>query len=279
MNNFQRIKKMLASVETTEELYRVLGTLSIEQQRACEYNIKIGNCDKNHCLCKQHVFDPCCMCGMTEYLKADTVESVECAGKWDFIKSLNIGDTFEVVLNNNRTAIFQKVHVKNGVSYVVLHHLWDMWHYINTRDTNVGGFPTSRINHILNEAILYELPEDLVEAILPRKITQSVDGVEYTTICKLWLPSMIELFGTEDSKMVHRGVERDNEQFEWYKKGGGERQVKERRGLKSHWWTRTPAVEDLTNFYVVTTNTLVNPFCFSFPADCSSGIAFGFCIM
>lgn len=275
MNNFQRIKDMVANSETPEELSCAMAVLYAEQQRACVHNTQMGKCDVS--ICRQYS-NSCCMLGMTEYLKAgdeNTTEPVDNSQKsnnWDFVKDLCVGDTLEVTLKNNKTVKFEKVHNKTGVSFFVLKDLWMYRHHMNPTATNKGGYPDSDANEWLNNDIIALLPDDLVEKILPRKITQYIDGKEYSTVCKLWMPSIIEVFGKEDWSEETLAIEPNDEQFEWFEEE--KHRIKEFAGAASYWWLRSPIVSYSTNFWLVS----YNGSCSSNTAYNYIGIAFGFCI-
>lgn len=274
MSNFQRIKDMIASMETPEELSCALAVLNAEQQRACLHNTKMGKCNVN--ICRQYS-NSCCMLGMTEYLKAgdgevtETVDNTQEYNRWDFIKSLNTGETFEVTLKNNKTVVFEKVHNKEGISFFVLKDLWMYRHHMNPTNTNEGGFPSSDANEWLNNDILYLLPDDLVEKILPRKITQHISGKEYSTVCKLWIPSVIEVFGEEWGEEI-LAIEPNNEQFDWFK--DEQHYIKEFAGSNGSWWLRSPYVNYSTYFWYVSNHGYYG----HYYATNYIGIVFGFCI-
>ena len=275
MSNFQRIKDMVASTETPEELSCVLAVLNAEQHRACLHNTKMGKCNVN--ICRQYS-NSCCMLGMTEYLKAgseestEPVENTQKSNRWDFIKSLSAGDTFEVTLKNNKTVVFEKVHNKAGISFFVLKDLWMYRHHMNPTSNNEGGFPNSDANEWLNNDILYLLPDDLVEKILPRKITQYIDGKEYSTVCKLWIPSVVEVFGKDDWSEETLAIEPTDEHFDWFKEE--KHRIKEFAGSADSWWLRSPGVGGSTAFWAVGSSG----YCGHVSAGNYYGVAFGFCI-
>ena len=188
------------------------------------------------------------------------------------MKKLHTGDIFEVTLKNTETIRFEKVHSKAGVTFFVLKDLWLCEYPMNCISTNEGGFPNSNINEWLNSVVIALLPDELVEKILPRKITQYIDGKEYSTICKLWIPSAVEVFGKDACSGKALLIEPNNEQFRWFKKA--KHRIKGSVDFDPYWWTRTPNPSSSELFWFVYnhghhTNSSANT---------HLGVAFGFCM-
>jgi hypothetical protein len=266
---------MIAESETPEELACAMTLLESEGERACKYNSQLGKC--NMSLCRQHS-QGCCMLGMTEYLKAQCDSTATLTGseqnvsRWSHIKNLPIGGAFEVILKDGKTVVFEKVHNKEGVSFFVLRDLWSSKHPMNVKETNSGGFADSVMNWWLKNKVLSLLPDDLVSKILPRKITQHINGEEFSDMCKLWIPSAIEVFGKEDWSEETLAIEPNDEQFEFFKNEG--HHIKKFDDYAYGWWLRSPNVHYTYYFWDVHANGQRN----HYNANGNLGVAFGFCI-
>ena len=278
MSKFQEIKDKVLSAKTPEELACVLVELSTEQQRACMYNTQMSKCDMSVC---GKYSSSCCNLGMTEYLKFGgdkTAEPVNIPQEVDcftWIRNKNVGDILEVKLKNCNVVEFEKVHSKAGISFFVLKDIWPYLMHMNATRTAVGGYPGSYLNKWLNEDVLELIPDELKEVILPRKITQDVNGRKYSTVCKLWIPSIVEVYGKDDIDTGEEilNIEPNNEQFEWFK--SKENIVKDYDNARGYWWLRTPFRPSSTsNFCYIN----ASGDCLCSVPSVPLGIVFGFCI-
>lgn len=97
------------------------------------------------------------------------------------------------------------------------------------------------------ETILPLLPDDLVEAIIPRRIVQRMGGSEFESVDKIWAPSYTELFGTD------RGTDQTGDvgdvQFEFFK--SKKNRIKFFKDDVNYWWLRSPSATNSTAFWNV----------------------------
>lgn len=108
-------------------------------------------------------------------------------------------------------------------------------HSMNPRSSygDSGGWSNCEMREYLNSDILDLFPDDFREIIIPRTITQKIDGKKYESIDRLWLPSQTEVFqnNKDDADVgdIHFPIF-DNERVR-VKLVGNETQW---------WWLRTP---------------------------------------
>ena len=118
---------------------------------------------------------------------------------------------------------------------LVAHDCLPNEHFMNRQNTygDSGGWKNCDMRKCLNQDLLSLFPDDLVEVIKPRQIIQKIDGTEYDSIDKLWLPSQTEMF-----KNSACDIDVGDKHLPLF---SGERsRVKERNGETWYWWLRTP---------------------------------------
>lgn len=140
---------------------------------------------------------------------------------------------------------------------------------MNDRNTNAGGWHDSKMRKKLNEDSIKLLPDDLVEVIKPRIITQILGGRRYESTDKLWLPSLTEVLGEQERC---RDCDFGDKQFPAF--NTPKKRVKMLNKVTSSWWLRSPYASSSTFFCLVGSygTSFINY------ASSSSGVAFGFCI-
>ena len=133
---------------------------------------------------------------------------------------------------------------------------------MNDINTNAGGWHDSKIRNKLNGDFIKLLPDDLVDVIKPRTVTQILGGRRYESTDKLWLPSSTEVFGDNER---YSGCDFGDKQFPAFTTQRN--RVKMIKNDTWHWWTRSPYSGNSTGFW--------NAFggkCYANSASNSSGV-------
>lgn len=154
---------------------------------------------------------------------------------------LEIGDTISFKMKNDTDATFEVAAInpygKNAVVLVMQNCLPDqqcMDEEYTYADS--GGWKNCKMRKYLNEEIFPLLPDELQSVITTRKIVQKIDGEEYVSEDKLWLPSQTEMFGDCPSNM-----DVDDVHFPLYK---DERSRVKQIGNSTAWyWLRAPCAD------------------------------------
>lgn len=145
----------------------------------------------------------------------------ECS--WNLIKELafagtlgtyyNVGDTKEITIGSN-TITMQLASINDGTgtagTYYPNHtadfisvELMDSTHYMNSTDTNVGGWNGSQMRTYLNETVYPTLPNDLKSVIVEKTHMYTAGNKSHDLVSasdKLWLPTTYEMIG-ENSQL------------------------------------------------------------------------------
>lgn len=125
------------------------------------------------------------------------------------------------------------IYGNNNVVLVATECLPDM-HSMNPRSSygDSGGWSNCEMRKYLNSNILDLFPDDFKEIIIPRTITQKIDGKRYESTDKLWLPSQTEVFqnNKDDADVgdIHFPV------------FNNEKARVKLVGNETQWWLRTP---------------------------------------
>ena len=187
----------------------------------------------------------------------------------DAASVLSIGDKITTVLKDGQTVQFTVAAInpygENEVAFVMEDCL-AADSVMNAECHNKGGWYGSDLCTKLNTEILALLPDELVAAIKPRQITQLIEGKEFTSVDKLWIPSYTELFGGDYA------VDQGDVHFPLFQTPKS--RVKNRNGDYEWYWTRTPRASSSTGFCGVGSNGTST----SNSAHYSYGVAFGFLI-
>lgn len=125
------------------------------------------------------------------------------------------------------------IYGSNNVVLVATECLPNM-HSMNPRSSygDSGGWSNCEMRKYLNSNILDLFPDDFKEIIIPRTITQQIDGKRYESTDKLWLPSQTEVFqnNKDDADVgdIHFPV------------FNNEKARVKLVGNETQWWLRTP---------------------------------------
>lgn len=150
----------------------------------------------------------------------------------------DIGDTVNFKLKDGTDFSMDvaaiDIYGRNTVVLVATNCLADM-HSMNSRSSygDSGGWSNCGMRQYLNSNVLDLFPDDFKEIIIPRTITQKIDGKLHEATDKLWLPSQTEVFEKckDDSDVgdIHFPIF-NNERA----------RVKQVDGETQWWWLRTP---------------------------------------
>ena len=140
---------------------------------------------------------------------------------------------------------------------------------MNSSNTNSGGWTSCAMRSTHLPAILALMPTEVQNGIREvNKLTSAGDqsSVINTTADKLFLLSVIEVFGEEISSFYGEGT-----QYDYYKAGNSK--VKKQNGSATDWWGRSPSDFKSTSFCLVDSDGIAN----AYGASYAAGVAFGFC--
>lgn len=185
----------------------------------------------------------------------------------DAASVLSIGDKITTVLKDGQTVQFTVAAInpygENEVAFVMEDCL-AADSVMNAECHNKGGWYGSDLRTKLNTEILALLPDELVAAIKPRQITQLIEGKEFTSVDKLWIPSYTELFGGDYA------VDQGDVHFPLFQTPKS--RVKNRNGDYEWYWTRSA---DAANYFSYVSSNGGNSGSY---ASVSYGVALGFLI-
>lgn len=140
---------------------------------------------------------------------------------------------------------------------------------MNSSNTNSGGWTSCAMRSTHLPAILALMPTEVQNGIREvNKLTSAGDqsSAINTTADKLFLLSVIEVFGEEISSFYGEGT-----QYDYYKAGNSK--VKKQNGSAADWWERSPSDFKSTSFCLVGNDGIAN----TYGASYAAGVAFGFC--
>ena len=193
---------------------------------------------------------------MTDFVQI--TRSYESKSRWADIEKqiaagnngyLNVGDSIRCVLKDGTEATFDVLALNpyqpNSVVLGFRDLHWEM--VVNEERTNAGGWRDCKMRKDFAETILPLLPDDLVEATIPRRIVQRMGGSEFESVDKIWAPSYTELFGTD------RGTDQTGDvgdvQFEFFK--SKKNRIKFFKYDVNYWWLRSPVATGSAYFWIV----------------------------
>lgn len=289
MTRYEEFKKEVENCKSPLELTALLMAAS---SSVCPVNTQEGRCDMK--VCRQFSGD-CCIYGMKEYFESKSPREVNLDSaelkirhkrvsfNWKFLrdeiragnarKYLRVEDEIEILLKDGRTITVVVAGIDTYQKNEVLFTLKDCWFEefpMNDKNTNKGAYANSKMaTHALLK-ILKLLPDDLLEVITPRAITQVIDGKECTIDAKIWLWSPIEVFGEGEFSPETVAVNKGDKWVEIFKHIRN--RIKEFNGQANYWWLRSPLISYSTNFWYVSDNGSVD----SGIAAHSYGVCFGF---
>ena len=162
---------------------------------------------------------------------------------------LNVGDSVRCVLKDGTEATFDVLALNpyqpNSVVLGFRDLHWEM--VVNEERTNAGGWRDCKMRKDFESVILPLLPDDLVEAIVPRRIVQRLRGSELESTDKIWAPSYTEVFGTDRGTDLTGDV--GDVQFEFFK--SKKNRIKFFKDDVNYWWLRSPNATGSADFWYV----------------------------
>lgn len=169
---------------------------------------------------------------------------------------LSVGDSIDCVLKNGNHIKIDvagiNIYNQNEVVFC-FHNVFDK-NKMNEFSTNAGGFPQADMIAHLNE--IYELlPDDLQAIITPRKIVQEFRNNRTECEVKLWLPSLVEVFGDRYDQYDCEGMNYNNRHLPIFQ--DPENISKLFEGFPAHYWLRSPNISYTGNFCFVTSTGYV----------------------
>lgn len=181
--------------------------------------------------------------------------------------ALQVEDVLTDMMKDETQIAFEVAHIaEDGVYFVMKDCSEEM--QMNTRATNRGGWKKTGLRKYLNTDMLDQMPDDLKEAITERTIRQVIDGKEYISQDKLWIPSVTEVFGEN-----RKDVEEDGFQFDIFKDRA--KRIKRFDGAAANWWLRSPNPGGDYSFDGVINHGYWGS---GWHASGASGVCVGFCI-
>lgn len=189
---------------------------------------------------------------------------------------ISVGDTITFELKNGRQitvrAVAKDAYQDNSIVFCTTDCYEE--YSMNPTITSKGGWKKSNLRKHIKKDILPLLPDDLVDVIKERKITQTIGDKTYCSKDKLWIPSRTEVGGYSDSI---KDIDCGDVHFEYFKS------YKERslsfNDNPNSWWERSPQPSPVSSnsggfMYV---DKVGNPFS-SHPAPTHIGVVVGFMI-
>lgn len=291
MTRYEEFKKEVENCKSPLELTALLMAAS---SSVCPVNTQEGRCDMKVC----HQFsNDCCIYGMKEYFESKSLREVnldsaelkirhkKISFNWKFLrdeiracnarKYLRVEDEIEILLKDGRTITVVVAGIDTYQKNEVLFTLKDCWFEefpMNDKNTNKGAYTNSKMaTHTLLE-ILKLLPDDLLEVITLRAITQVIDDKEYTIDAKIWLWSLIEVFGEDKFSPETIVANKGDKWVEIFKHRRN--RIKEFKSQAYNWWLRCPFICYTTDFWGVGYDGDV----YYYSGGYSYGVCFGFCI-
>lgn len=192
----------------------------------------------------------------------------------------SIGDTKTITLSTNEEIEVQIIGFDHdtktsggtaGITFQMVNCL-DTKYYMNSSNTNSGGWTSCYMNTTVMPMLKGYLPSDLQSGIsYVNKLTSagSQSSTINTTSEDLWLLSEIEVFGSNTYAKSGEGS-----QYDLYSAGASK--IKYVDGTASTWWLRSPSGSYSTGFVRVNTSGAADGAATN--ASVTSGVAVGFCI-
>lgn len=290
MTRYEEFKREVENCKSPLELTALLMAAS---SSVCPINTQEGRCDMK--VCRQFSND-CCIYGMKEYFESKSPREVDLDSaelkirhkkvsfNWKFLrdeiragnarKYLRVEDEIEISLKDGRTITVIVAGIDTYQKNEVLFTLKDCWFEefpMNDENTNKGAYANSKMATYTLLEILKLLPDDLLEVITPRTITQVIDGKEHTIDAKIWLWSPIEVFGEDEFSSETVAANKGDKWVEIFKHRRN--RIKEFNGQASSWWLRCPHIYSTTYFWGVHGGGNVG---YGSGAGNSIGVCFGF---
>lgn len=218
--------------------------------------------------------------------KASVLDAIFANNSWEAIiaacQSGNVPDSWAVgdskMMTINGTSYQIDIIGKNHDTYTAggtapltfqMHDCYGELKYMNTSNTNSGGWTSCAMRSTHLPAILALMPTEVQNGIREvNKLTSagSMSATINTTADKLFLLSEIEIFGRKTYSKSGEG-----NQYAYYSAGNSK--VKKFNGSADSWWERSPNGNNSTYFCLVDGNG--NADCYY--ASDAFGVVFGFC--
>ena len=192
----------------------------------------------------------------------------------------SVGDTKTVTIDNlsYQVQIIGFNHdtkASGGTAGITFQFKWcyNTSYYMNSSNTNAGGWASSYMRQTVMPLLLNKLPSDLQSVIVPVNKLSSA-GSQSTTINttsdSLFLLSEIEIFGTKTYSVAGEGS-----QYAYYNAGNSRIKYKQNAQTTAvYWWERSPYASYSTGFCCVGTGGSA----FYSSASNTYGVAPGFCV-
>ena len=119
---------------------------------------------------------------------------------------------------------------------------------MNENRTNAGGFPQAGMLAHLDD-IFDLLPDDLQAIVTPRKIVQEFRNNRTEYKAKLWLPSLVEVFGIRYDQYDCEGMNADNRHLPIFQDAKNIAKLFE--GDSAGFWLRSPNTFNPNGFWFV----------------------------
>lgn len=139
--------------------------------------------------------------------------------------------------------------------------------------TNARGWEGTEMRRFLNDALLYQFPDELREMIVPTKITQIVRGKQFVCEDKLFCLSFTQVFGTGHPDYERAKItEPDDLPLDIFRNNKSRIKCLGADGSPCWWWLRSA---NGTDFFRTVGNYGTSYYNTAYD---SSGVALGFCI-
>ena len=133
---------------------------------------------------------------------------------------------------------------------------------MNSKDTNVGGWPASAMRTYVNTTVYNALPSELQNVIATTAVISSHGATEseanFTSSDKLYLLSTKEVWGKETTSSIisEDTAEAETRQLDYYKNKGVTTSnrsgaIKQHNGINTYWWLRSAISGNAGNFFDV----------------------------
>ena len=139
----------------------------------------------------------------------------------------------------------------NSVIFSFGESLWSAAMAGNAREVMLTahcGWSDSSMVEFLEKTVLPQLPDELAEVIAPRNIDQRLEGYICLKKSKLWLPSVVEVFG---ESVRDEDCEFSVKQFPLFETLPGRMCYCEGGSYAKPYWTRSPKLLDRQRFWGV----------------------------
>lgn len=163
---------------------------------------------------------------------------------------LSVGDSIDCDLKNGNHIKIDvagiNIYNQNEVVFC-FHNIFDR-NKMNELRTNTECFPQADMLAHLDD-IFDLLPDDLQAVITPRKIVQEFRDNRTECEAKLWLPSLVEVFGDRYARYDCEGMNGNNRRLPIFQ--DAENIAKLLEGDPANYWLRSPLISNTNTFWLV----------------------------